>query len=100
MPTKTKTKQKKSKARARSSTKPLLAKDAYVRRSKNGASANKAPSAPTLGLMASYMTMPMRLAACRTPLELWRVQVGLAHQGLVLMQSFAFGRPLVAPQVP
>ena len=100
MPTKTKTKRQKSKAKARSSTKPLLRSDAYVRRSKNGVAASWATSAPMSGLVASYMTMPMRLAACRTPLELWRVQAGLAHQGLMLMQSLAFGRPIVAPQLP
>jgi hypothetical protein len=51
-----------------------------------------APLAATARLTASYMALPIRLAACRSPFDLWREQARVAHQSLMLMQSVAFGR--------
>ena len=53
--------------------------------------ARPAPSAATARLTASYMALPMRLATCRSPFDLWREQARVAHESLMLMQS-AFGR--------
>ena len=100
MAMKTKPKRKKSKAIARSPSKPLLGSDAYVRKGKNVAAANIAPFASMARMATNLMFMPMRLAACRSPFELWREQVALAHQGMVMMQSVAFGRPIVTLPLP
>jgi hypothetical protein len=48
-------------------------------------------------LVASYMGMPMNRAWSRFPFELWRAQALVAYQGLMMMQSIAFGRPLELP---
>jgi len=97
-----KSKRKTSKARVRSSSvKPLLGRTDHVRRSKgknvSAESSNMATLVAMAQLMADYMAMPMRLAACRSPFELWHLQTRLAHQGLIVMQSIMFGRPLGRP---
>jgi hypothetical protein len=52
-------------------------------------------------MMANSMAMPMRLARTSFPLEIWRAQALLAYQGLLTMQSIAFGRPMgLSPRVP
>ena len=53
--------------------------------------ARPAPLAATARVTASYMALPIRLAACRSPFDLWREQARVAHESLMLMQS-AFGR--------
>jgi len=97
-----KSKRKTSKARARSSSvKPLLGRTDHVRRSKgknvSADSSNMATWVAMAQLTADCMAMPMHLAACRSPFELWRLQARLAHQWLIVMQSITFGRPLGRP---
>jgi hypothetical protein len=53
--------------------------------------ARPTPLAATARLTGSYMALPIRLAACRSPFDLWREQARVAHESLMLMQS-AFGR--------
>jgi hypothetical protein len=115
MAVKTKANRKKSKARARAlRAKPLLGSVGYVRKqkSKNGsagemtvppekASSNAAPMASVARMMVNSMAMPMRLAGSSLPLEIWRAQALLAYQGLLAMQSIAFGRPMGrSPRIP
>ena len=113
MAVKTKANRKKSKARTRGlRAKPLLGRADYVRRqkAKNGSAGkavspavavNAAPLASMARMMANSMAMPMRLARTSFPLEIWRAQALLAYQGLLTMQSIAFGRPMgLSPRVP
>jgi hypothetical protein len=97
MAMKQKSNRKKSKARARSPrAKPLYASTAHVRRDEQKVEKKPTmtPFAASAGrLMASYMGMPMRLAWSRFPFELWRAQALVAYQGLMMMQSMAFGGP-------
>lgn len=55
-----------------------------------------APFAAAARLTASYMGLPIRLAACRSPFDLWREQMRIAHEGLTLVQS-AFLLPRFTP---
>ena len=114
MAVKTKANRKKSKARTRGlRAKPLLGRADYVRRDKAkdgtggkanmspAVAANAAPAASMARMMANSMAMPMRLAGASFPLEIWRAQALLAYQGLLTMQSIAFGRPMgLSPRVP
>jgi hypothetical protein len=65
------------------------------------AASNAAPAASMARMMVNSMTMPMRLAGASLPLEIWRAQALLAYQGLLTMQSIAFGRPMgLSPRIP
>ena len=102
-PKKTKPKPKrkpaaKTKSKATRSTKPLLAESGFVRSGKRKAPRSPkalrrpappaaAPStpAPTMGgaasgLMSDYLELPARLARCRTPVDVWLVQVRFAQR--------------------
>ena len=83
MAVKTKSNRKKSRGRTQRA-KPLLGRSDDVRRS------NKVPAKePGPG----YAPMPMMLMS-RFPLEVWRAQTRLAYQGLMMMQTMVFGRPV------
>ena len=114
MAIKNKTNRKRSKARTRAPrAKPLVGRADYVRRqtTENGsagkvtvpvaAASKAAPVASMARMMANYMAMPMRLAGSSFPIEIWRAQALLAYQGLLTMQSIAFGRPMgLSPRMP
>src|SRR4051794_14824290 len=90
------------KARARlSRIQPVLVRADDVRRSKgrnvSAENSNTAPWAAMARLTTDYMAVPMLVAACRSPFDLWCLQARLAHQGLVGMQSMALGRPSIVP---
>ena len=70
---------------------PTSAADPEALAAKLAETARPAPLAATARLTASYMALPIRLAACRSPFDLWREQARVAHESLMLMQS-AFGR--------
>jgi hypothetical protein len=108
MAVKTKSNRKKAKARTRPPrAKPLLGRADYVRRQKakagsvNGVASNAAPAQSLARMTANTMAMPMRLAGWSFPFEIWRAQALLAYQGLLTMQSIAFGRPMgLPPRMP
>ena len=103
--------------RQKASVKTLHAGHAHVRttqarqsrhkRSKPKRSRSKAISAFTTeisafptemnALVGASLQFPMRVMACRTPLQLWLEQARLMHAWLIASQSMTFARPFVPP---
>jgi len=81
MAVKSKSNRKKSRGRTQRA-KPLLARSDVVRRSNNVPA--KEPG---------YAPMPTMFMS-RFPLEIWRAQTRPAFQGLMMMQTMVFGRPV------
>ena len=100
MAVKTKSNRKKSKGRTRRA-KPLLGRSDDVRRSSNGSA--KVARPPNIALTthpaAGYVTVPVRLMS-QLPLQVWRAQMLLAYQGLMMMRALAFGRPIGSLPMP
>jgi len=83
MAVKSKSNRKNSKGRMQRA-KPLLGRSDDVRRSNKVTAKEPVPG---------YVTMPMLLMS-RFPLEVWRAQTRLAYQGVMMMQTIVFGRPI------
>lgn len=80
------------------STKPLLSGKDFKRSAKRLPKRQRnAPSAPMTNVMAAYLEFPARLAACRSPFDLWLAHVRFTHQVVIAAQAIAFGRPFVPP---
>jgi hypothetical protein len=96
MAVKTKSNRKKSKGRARRAA-PLLGRNGDVRRSDTMTRSlpERSPAASVVG----DMTLPVRLMS-QLPLQVWRVQMLLAYQGLMMMRALAFGRPIGSLPMP
>jgi hypothetical protein len=87
----------KSKANPKRPTKPLLAESVFVRSAtptaprgpqsktaerptlSQAAPINPAPTKVGSGLMAAWSELPVRLARCRTPMDVWLVQMRFAQ---------------------
>ena len=80
MAVKAKSNRKKSRGRTQRA-KPLLGRSDDVRRSN---------IVPAKEPGSGHVPMPMLLM----PLEVWRAQTRLAYQGLMMMQTIVFGRPI------
>ena len=48
-------------------------------------------------LAGASLQFPMRVMACRTPLQLWLEQARLMHAWLIASQSMTFARPFAPP---
>ena len=96
--------------RSKSAVKTLLAGGAHVRTARAKPSRRKQakPKRPRSkaiasspremdALVSASLRFPMRVMACRTPLQLWLEQARLMHAWLVAGQSVAFARPFVPP---
>ena len=86
------------KARKHAPGKPLLSGKDFKRSTKHLPKRKRSlRSAPTANLFAAYLEFPARLAACRSPFDLWLAHAQLTHQIITAAQSIAFGRAFVLP---
>ena len=97
-----KTPKKRAGTRRVRSPQPLRVTRNYVRRSgrqkRQSASASLPLQVDAAGqIVALWWSYPLRLAACRSPFDLWREHARFSHQVLLAAQTMPFGRPFAYP---